>query len=112
MNSLVLSFVPSNDNKMKLILFLCKVQYVQYKGNDLCTSVVTILATEGASFTNYSFDIGCNIICCMHWRACLFMLVAALIGFHLNCSVYSGTVAGAREAFLQGLPSLSLSYDW
>ncbi|PSR92726.1 5'-nucleotidase [Actinidia chinensis var. chinensis] len=30
-------------------------------------------------------------------------------GYHI---VYSGTVAGAREAFLQGLPSLSLSYDW
>lgn len=32
-----------------------------------------------------------------------------------NCGyniVYSGTVAGAREAFLDGVPSISLSYDW
>ncbi|XXG48521.1 hypothetical protein AAC387_Pa02g2947 [Persea americana] len=26
--------------------------------------------------------------------------------------VYSGTVAGAREPFLRGVPSLSISYDW
>lgn len=32
--------------------------------------------------------------------------------FHLNCSVYSGTVAGAREAFFNGIPSISLSYEW
>ncbi|WOH08471.1 hypothetical protein DCAR_0727912 [Daucus carota subsp. sativus] len=30
-------------------------------------------------------------------------------GYHI---VYSGTVAGAREAFFQGLPSISISYDW
>ncbi|XP_062108356.1 uncharacterized protein LOC133819188 isoform X2 [Humulus lupulus] len=32
-----------------------------------------------------------------------------------NCGyniVYSGTVAGAREAFLDGVPSISLSYQW
>lgn len=43
---------------------------------------------------------------------CLLILVAALIGSHSNCSVYSGTVAGAREAFFNGVPSLSLSYHW
>ncbi|XXG46139.1 hypothetical protein AAC387_Pa02g1057 [Persea americana] len=30
-------------------------------------------------------------------------------GYHI---LYSGTVAGAREAFLRGVPSLSISYDW
>jgi len=30
-------------------------------------------------------------------------------GYHI---VYSGTVAGAREAFFNGVPALSLSYDW
>lgn len=30
-------------------------------------------------------------------------------GYHI---VYSGTVAGAREAFFNGIPSLALSYDW
>ncbi|XP_020578433.1 uncharacterized protein LOC110023382 [Phalaenopsis equestris] len=30
-------------------------------------------------------------------------------GYHI---VYSGTVAGAREAFLSGVPSIALSYDW
>ncbi|GFZ14104.1 survival protein SurE-like phosphatase/nucleotidase [Actinidia rufa] len=42
-------------------------------------------------------------------------LVISGINKGSNCGyniVYSGTVAGAREAFLQGLPSLSLSYDW
>lgn len=29
-----------------------------------------------------------------------------------KCSVYSGTVAGAREAFFNGVPSVSISYDW
>ncbi|XP_031739233.1 uncharacterized protein LOC101206491 isoform X2 [Cucumis sativus] len=29
----------------------------------------------------------------------------------LTC-VYSGTVAGAREAFFNGIPSISLSYEW
>ncbi|XP_024017798.1 uncharacterized protein LOC112090528 [Morus notabilis] len=32
-----------------------------------------------------------------------------------NCGyniIYSGTVAGAREAFLDGVPSISVSYDW
>lgn len=28
------------------------------------------------------------------------------------CRVYSGTVAGAREAFFYGVPSISVSYDW
>lgn len=30
-------------------------------------------------------------------------------GYHV---VYSGTVAGAREAFFNGVPSVSISYDW
>ncbi|XP_049373261.1 uncharacterized protein LOC125838228 isoform X1 [Solanum verrucosum] len=30
-------------------------------------------------------------------------------GYHI---VYSGTVAGAREAFFNGVPSVSLSYEW
>ncbi|MGI4297490.1 5'/3'-nucleotidase SurE, partial [Klebsiella pneumoniae] len=42
-------------------------------------------------------------------------LVISGINMGSNCGyhiVYSGTVAGAREAFFQGVPSLSLSYDW
>ncbi|XP_030456779.1 uncharacterized protein LOC115677704 [Syzygium oleosum] len=49
----------------------------------------------------------------------LFPLVADLVisGINMgsNCGyhiVYSGTVAGAREAFLNGVPSISISYDW
>ncbi|KAL1806535.1 hypothetical protein ACET3Z_029603 [Daucus carota] len=30
-------------------------------------------------------------------------------GYHI---LYSGTVAGAREAFLAGVPAISISYDW
>ncbi|KAM6545447.1 hypothetical protein CsatB_026183 [Cannabis sativa] len=30
-------------------------------------------------------------------------------GYHI---VYSGTVGGAREAFFNGVPSISVSYDW
>ncbi|XP_047945955.1 5'-nucleotidase SurE isoform X1 [Salvia hispanica] len=30
-------------------------------------------------------------------------------GYHIT---YSGTVAGAREAFFNGVPSISISYDW
>ncbi|KAJ8563567.1 hypothetical protein K7X08_032019 [Anisodus acutangulus] len=30
-------------------------------------------------------------------------------GYHI---VYSGTLAGAREAFFNGVPSVSVSYDW
>ncbi|GAU18840.1 hypothetical protein TSUD_228300 [Trifolium subterraneum] len=30
-------------------------------------------------------------------------------GYHI---VYSGTVAGAREAFFNDIPSISISYDW
>jgi hypothetical protein len=30
----------------------------------------------------------------------------------LICSIYSGTVAGAREAFLCGFPAIAMSYDW
>ncbi|XP_073004926.1 uncharacterized protein [Typha latifolia] len=30
-------------------------------------------------------------------------------GYHI---VYSGTVAGAREAFLHGIPALAISYNW
>ncbi|KAF7146181.1 hypothetical protein RHSIM_Rhsim04G0202900 [Rhododendron simsii] len=47
----------------------------------------------------------------MKWVS-LFILAAAMIGSHWNCSVYSGTVAGAREAFFNGIPALSLSYNW
>ncbi|KAE9455357.1 hypothetical protein C3L33_12743, partial [Rhododendron williamsianum] len=47
----------------------------------------------------------------MKWVS-LFILAAAMIGSHWNCSVYSGTVAGAREAFFNGVPALSLSYEW
>ncbi|MBA0875447.1 hypothetical protein Goshw_026373, partial [Gossypium schwendimanii] len=30
----------------------------------------------------------------------------------IGSSVYSGTVAGAREAFFNGIPAVSVSYDW
>ncbi|XP_058208479.1 uncharacterized protein LOC131321610 [Rhododendron vialii] len=42
-------------------------------------------------------------------------LVISGINMGSNCGyhiVYSGTVAGAREAFFNGVPALSLSYDW
>ncbi|KAI5649145.1 hypothetical protein M9H77_35150 [Catharanthus roseus] len=42
-------------------------------------------------------------------------LVLSGINMGSNCGyhiVYSGTVAGAREAFFNGVPSISLSYDW
>ncbi|XP_022973758.1 uncharacterized protein LOC111472327 [Cucurbita maxima] len=42
-------------------------------------------------------------------------LVVSGINMGSNCGyhvVYSGTVAGAREAFFNGIPSISLSYDW
>ncbi|KAG6732171.1 hypothetical protein I3843_01G156700 [Carya illinoinensis] len=42
-------------------------------------------------------------------------LVVSGINMGSNCGyhiVYSGTVAGAREAFLNGVPSVSISYDW
>ncbi|XP_024962292.1 uncharacterized protein LOC112502573 [Cynara cardunculus var. scolymus] len=42
-------------------------------------------------------------------------LVLSGINMGSNCGyhiVYSGTVAGAREAFFYGLPSVSISYDW
>ncbi|KAF8016839.1 hypothetical protein BT93_H2145 [Corymbia citriodora subsp. variegata] len=42
-------------------------------------------------------------------------LVISGINKGSNCGydiVYSGTVAGAREAFFNGLPSISISYDW
>ncbi|CAN4097676.1 unnamed protein product [Withania somnifera] len=42
-------------------------------------------------------------------------LVVSGINMGSNCGyhiVYSGTVAGAREAFFHGVPSVSLSYDW
>ncbi|KAI4368344.1 hypothetical protein MLD38_016912 [Melastoma candidum] len=48
----------------------------------------------------------------------LFPTVADLVVSGINMgsnsfhTVYYGTVAGAREAFLQGVPSISLSYDW
>lgn len=42
-------------------------------------------------------------------------LVLSGINMGSNCGyhiVYSGTVGGAREAFFNGIPSLSISYDW
>lgn len=42
-------------------------------------------------------------------------LVVSGINMGSNCGyhiVYSGTVAGAREAFFNGVPSVSLSYQW
>ncbi|KAL6639082.1 hypothetical protein ACP70R_022812 [Stipagrostis hirtigluma subsp. patula] len=34
-------------------------------------------------------------------------------GYHVRLlCVYSGTVAGAREAFLYGIPAIAMSYDW
>ncbi|GAB2217631.1 hypothetical protein Droror1_Dr00000833 [Drosera rotundifolia] len=42
-------------------------------------------------------------------------LVLSGINMGSNCGyhvVYSGTVAGAREAFFNGVPAISLSYDW
>lgn len=42
-------------------------------------------------------------------------LVLSGINMGSNCGyhvVYSGTVAGAREAFFNGLPSISISYNW
>lgn len=42
-------------------------------------------------------------------------LVISGINMGSNCGyhiVYSGTVAGAREAFFNGVPSVSLSYEW
>ncbi|KAH9682665.1 5'-nucleotidase [Citrus sinensis] len=42
-------------------------------------------------------------------------LVISGINMGSNCGyhvVYSGTVAGAREAFFHGVPSVSISYDW
>jgi 5'-nucleotidase len=42
-------------------------------------------------------------------------LVISGINMGSNCGyhiVYSGTVAGAREAFFLGVPSVSVSYDW
>ncbi|XP_043693047.1 5'-nucleotidase SurE-like isoform X2 [Telopea speciosissima] len=42
-------------------------------------------------------------------------LVISGINMGSNCGyhiVYSGTVAGAREAFFYGVPSISVSYDW
>ncbi|XP_004496738.1 uncharacterized protein [Cicer arietinum] len=42
-------------------------------------------------------------------------LVVSGINMGNNCGyniVYSGTVAGAREAFFNDIPSISISYDW
>ncbi|KAJ0982694.1 hypothetical protein J5N97_010949 [Dioscorea zingiberensis] len=42
-------------------------------------------------------------------------LVLSGINIGSNCGyhiVYSGTVAGAREAFMRGVPSIALSYGW
>lgn len=40
------------------------------------------------------------------------MVLNVLTSLVIDCSVYSGTVAGAREAFFNGVPSISISYDW
>ncbi|XP_063936805.1 uncharacterized protein LOC108193865 isoform X2 [Daucus carota subsp. sativus] len=49
----------------------------------------------------------------------LFPVVPDLVisGINMGCNsgyriMYSGTVAGAREAFFYGIPSISISYDW
>ncbi|XP_071732318.1 uncharacterized protein [Rutidosis leptorrhynchoides] len=42
-------------------------------------------------------------------------LVLSGINKSINCGyriVFSGTVAAAREAFMQGIPSISISYQW
>ncbi|KAH9618129.1 hypothetical protein KSS87_000933 [Heliosperma pusillum] len=42
-------------------------------------------------------------------------LVLSGINIGSNCGyhiVYSGTVAGAREAYFNGVPAISISYDW
>ncbi|KAF5736862.1 Survival protein SurE-like phosphatase/nucleotidase [Tripterygium wilfordii] len=42
-------------------------------------------------------------------------LVISGINMGSNCGyhiIYSGTVAGAREAFFNGIPAISMSYDW
>ncbi|KAM7280110.1 hypothetical protein ACFE04_007244 [Oxalis oulophora] len=42
-------------------------------------------------------------------------LVVSGINMGSNCGyhiVYSGTVAGAREAFFSGIPAVSISFDW
>ncbi|OEL25738.1 5'-nucleotidase SurE [Dichanthelium oligosanthes] len=42
-------------------------------------------------------------------------LVLSGINIGNNCGyhvIYSGTVAGAREAFLYGIPAMAMSYDW
>ncbi|XP_076915125.1 uncharacterized protein LOC143574367 [Bidens hawaiensis] len=42
-------------------------------------------------------------------------LVLSGINMGTNCGlliVFSGTVAGARQAFIHGVPSVSISYDW
>lgn len=51
-----------------------------------------------------------NISCCNLLG--LLIRRTKLIHFNWICSVYSGTVAGAREAFFHGVPSVSISYDW
>ncbi|KAL6532334.1 hypothetical protein OROGR_014304 [Orobanche gracilis] len=46
---------------------------------------------------------------------CIPDLVISGINMGSNCGyhiVYSGTVAGAREAFFNDIPAVSLSYDW
>ncbi|CAA0839850.1 Survival protein SurE-like phosphatase/nucleotidase [Striga hermonthica] len=46
---------------------------------------------------------------------CIPDLVISGINMGSNCGyhiVYSGTVAGAREAFFNGVPAISVSYDW
>ena len=44
------------------------------------------------------------------WLVCRFKII--IVFPLLNCSVYSGTVGGAREAFVNSVPSISVSYDW
>ncbi|WRX20084.1 Survival protein SurE-like phosphatase/nucleotidase - like 2 [Theobroma cacao] len=42
----------------------------------------------------------------------LFFMTILTKFHHSNCSVYSGTAAAAREAFLNGVPAVSISYDY
>ncbi|KAE9453172.1 hypothetical protein C3L33_14912, partial [Rhododendron williamsianum] len=76
-----------------------------------CGYDIAIAFINDVACTKYTY-IHSSYLCMYTPVPCLLILVAALIGSHSNCSVYSGTVAGAREAFFNGVPSLSLSYHW
>ena len=42
----------------------------------------------------------------------LFNIVDSIFLLLWMYRTYSGTVAGAREAFFNGVPAVSVSYDW